>query len=319
MKNIFKGEHFYDLAKQAKFQPHPVVAVLLFLLVTSVATSVSGTPAGIVMYFFASRGAASPTELLTNLMTNNLSFTQTEAGIINAVNLWCTAIAAAIVIVYCRFAEGRSLKSMGLHREKLPQRYGIGLLAGMAAFSAVMGISAAVGAVNYRGMAMDNGFLYAIICVGWILQGAEEEIICRGFLMTTLSEKAPMWAAVLINSVVFSAMHLANPGVSIIALLNITLVGIFLSLLAVRCNSLIPSCAFHSVWNWAQGNFYGLAISGTSSGPSVMRFELAEGMELWTGGQFGLEGGLAVTIVCAVLIAGVLLLPKKADTVKQVS
>lgn len=307
MKSFFDGQHYYDLAKQAKFKPHPLLALLLFLLVFYAAQSISGIPLGVCQFAIGSQYDAD----ILDIALNQVNYTQSDAEIIMVVQLFSTAFVAALVLLYCRFAEGRSIKSMGLSCEKLFKRYGLGLIIGAAAFSAVVGVSVMVGAVKYTGTAMNNGLMYSLICIGWIIQGAEEEIVCRGFLMTTLSTRLPMWAAVVINSVFFSAMHLMNPGMSVLALINIALIGIAFSLLAVRCNSLIPSCAFHSVWNWAQGNFYGLPVSGMNSGSSVLRFELSEGMELWTGGKFGLESGLATTIVSIVLIALFLLLPKK--------
>ncbi len=83
------------------------------------------------------------------------------------------------------------------------------------------------------------------------------------------------------------------------------------AMLAIRFDSLFVCCAAHSIWNLAQGNFYGLPVSGFNMDFSVFRFELAEDMELWTGGAFGLEGSLSETIVMAVVIAALVIVVKK--------
>lgn len=307
MKSIFSGEHYYDSAKQAKFLPHPALALLLFILVYYTAQYFSEVPVIAGQIVFALNNGIG----IADVLAGKAVFNGNEAGILIIIKLLSTSITAALVILYCRFIECRSLKSMGLSRDRFLSRYGIGAVIGFAMFSAVVGITALAGAASCTGSGVDNGLLFAGLCAGWVIQGAEEEIVCRGFLMTTLSERMPAWAAVVINSALFSAMHLFNNGTNVLALINIFLWGIVLSLLAIRSNSLIPSCALHSVWNWAQGNFYGLPVSGMLYGSSVLKFELSEGRELWTGGSFGLEGGLGATAAAVLAIGLILFLPKK--------
>jgi uncharacterized protein len=59
--------------------------------------------------------------------------------------------------------------------------------------------------------------------------------------------------------------------------------------------------AIHSFWNWAQGNLLGLEVSGSTIGGTTLLNLKANGNDLITGGAFGPEGGLAITLV---LIAG---------------
>ena len=63
--------------------------------------------------------------------------------------------------------------------------------------------------------------------------------------------------------------------------------------------------ALHSVWNLVQGNVYGIKVSGMETSCTVFSASLTGGREIFHGGSFGLEGGLAVTIV---LLAGIAVL-----------
>jgi len=303
MTNIFKGEHFTDKAKEAKFMPHLAIIIILFLLVFFGGSMLTFFPQLALQFALA--------DIDTSGEIPTISFPGDNAEWYSAFLLLLTIIPAAATILYCRFIEKRSLESMGLKKEKFFANYGIGMVIGFAAYSATLGITALAGAANYEGGDFRNPLMYAVICVGWIIQGAEEEIVCRGYMMATLSTKMPLWVAVLVSSASFGIMHFFNTGFSLLAFVNITLVGIAFALLAIRCNSLIPSCAFHSVWNWAQGNFYGMPVSGNASGPSVMKFSLPEGMDIWTGGAFGVESGLGTTIMMVVLSAALLLIPQK--------
>lgn len=70
----------------------------------------------------------------------------------------------------------------------------------------------------------------------------------------------------------------------------------------MREGSLWGISALHSVWNWVQGNFFGFEVSGTNASGGTLLNLLATGKDWLTGGAFGPEGGLAVTIV---LVAGI--------------
>ena len=100
---------------------------------------------------------------------------------------------------------------------------------------------------------------------------------------------------------------------NVLPMINLILFGVFMSVLVLKLNSIWMACAIHSVWNFVQGNFYGILVSGNDFGPSVFRFESTEGMELLNGGSFGMEGGIATSVVLTVSIIIVLLLkPREA-------
>lgn len=316
LQTIFSGDHFTDGAKQAKFQPAWWIQIILFVAVFSLAQ----TPQAIVIYAviivkIVMDKSIEGTEEITRALGE---MTMNPTGEVLIAQLLSTLLPAAIVIIYCRFVERRSLNSMGFIKKGCVVKYLIGIVAGFAMFSATLLISYLFGAVKYVGTDLQNGVMFALMCVGWLIQGAEEEIICRGYFMPSLSSKLPLWAAVLISSVFFSLMHIFNGGFNLIVLLNLTLTGIMFAVLAIRFDSLFVCCACHSIWNLVQGNFYGLPVSGIDAGGSVFRFELAENMDLWTGGVFGLEGSLSETIVMVIVIAAVVFIPKKRKNAESV-
>lgn len=311
LQTIFSGEHFSDRAKEAKFQPPWWAQILLFVLVFNAAQIPASIP--IIVSMIAEYFKEQSVQGIDTPFYEIVLSADAEGRLI-AVQLLSTVLSAAAVLLYCKLVERRSFHSMGFVKKNAVPSYFIGLAAGFAMFSATFLISYIAGAVKYIGSDMNNGVLYVLICVGWLFQGAEEEIVCRGYFMPSLSTKMPLWAAVLISSLFFSLMHLFNTGFNVIVLVNLTLTGIMFAVFAVRFDNLWVSCAIHSVWNFVQGNFYGLPVSGMATGPSVFRFELLDVSELWTGGEFGLEGSLSETIVMVVVIAAVTFIPKLKKT-----
>ena len=100
-------------------------------------------------------------------------------------------------------------------------------------------------------------------------------------------------------------LHGMNAGVGFLAFLNLTLFGIFMGLLFVRYENIWVVAAVHSIWNFLQGNVFGIQVSGSKIQPSLFTSDLIKGRELINGGSFGAEGGLAVTLV--LLFAGAVL------------
>ena len=309
LQTVFSGAHFTDGAKQAKFQPPWIVQIIMFVLVFLIVQ----IPQSIAIYvtMFVKLFSIEPMPDAEEISELIMQWSMNPTGEIMIAQLLSTIFPAVLCIIYCRFIERRSLNSMGFVKKGCAVKYLIGLGMGFLMFSATLLISFAFGAAKYVGTDLNNGTFFALMCFGWLIQGAEEEILCRGFFMPSLSEKLPLWAAVLISSVFFSLMHILNAGFNFIVLINLTLTGIMFALLAIRFDSLFVCCAAHSIWNLVQGNFYGLPVSGMDAGASVFRFELSENMELWTGGTFGLEGSLSETIVMVIVIAALAFIPKK--------
>ena len=75
--------------------------------------------------------------------------------------------------------------------------------------------------------------------------------------------------------------------------------------------------ALHSMWNFAQGNLFGIPVSGIRGLPSPLVSTAADGgwQEWINGGAFGVEGGLAATVVLLVACAVVLALPTKKSEI----
>lgn len=232
------------------------------------------------------------------------------------VQLFVTIVPILVLMLYVKFVEKRSIRTMGFVKEHAVTDYLIGMVAAFAMFSACVGICAATGAMTFEGYVLNGQYgLLGLFFVGFLVQGMSEEVVCRGFALTSVGSKSGALAGMLLNSLFFGAMHLLNSGVTAFSMVNLVLFGLFMSIVVLKLNSLWAACAIHSIWNFVQGNFYGVLVSGIDAGPSVFRFTGTQGMELWNGGSFGMEGGAATTIVLAVSIAVVLMMKPREKEV----
>lgn len=108
-----------------------------------------------------------------------------------------------------------------------------------------------------------------LLFVGFLFQGMSEEVVCRSFLMVSAANRAPLWIAVALNSLIFAAMHLANSGVTFFSFANLVLYGVFASFYFLRTDNVWGIAALHTAWNFTQGSVLGVEVSGRAhSGPA---------------------------------------------------
>ncbi len=257
-----------------------------------------------------------PVVIAQVLLTGRV-FEADEAGVSPVVSgfwlsLFLTVLFGSLILLvwlWIQFYERRGIASVGLEPQRGLFLYGRGMLIGLTTFSTIVGILAPFGFIAVEvgnpahvGMAALGGVLLMLI-PGWLVQGAAEEILTRGWMLPTLAVRYRPWVGVLISSLFFAVMHGLNPNLSFLALLNLFLYGLFAALYALREESLWGICAFHSIWNWAQGNLFGLAVSGQPVSGGMLFNLMETGPDWLTGGAFGPEGGLVTTIVLVISMA----------------
>ena len=232
-------------------------------------------------------------------------------------SLFATLGMILIAFLFCKLLQKRPLRTLGFRREGILKEYIIGIAAGFLVFSAAVLLCVVTGALELGGMspAFSAG-TFLLFTMGFMIQGMSEEVLCRGYFMVSVARRYPVVVAILANSLFFAALHLLNQGISVLAFLNLVLFGVFASIYFLKRGNIWGVAAFHSVWNLVQGNFYGIRVSGMEMQCSVLQSDMVTGKEIWNGGAFGLEGGLAVTIVYVAGIA-VLLCMKGKKSVQE--
>ncbi len=221
---------------------------------------------------------------------------------LRAAVLFGTIGTITVVLFYCLKFEGRRLFTLGICREGCVFEYLIGYLFGTAAITASAAIILATGNGVwhglYRGASTAYIFLYF---AGYLVQGFSEELLLRGFLLVSLSKNCSGTAAVFGSATAFALLHLGNNNVSPLALFNIFLFGVFAAICFLKRGSIWMISAFHSAWNFVQGNILGMSVSGGAASETVFGIELT-GADWLSGGAFGAEGSIFTTSVLSVCV-----------------
>lgn len=279
-----------------------LVFVLMFFIV-SIGEVIVMLPIELVVMF-------TDPDYITAIQTNDMVLMNEVANRIASSDTLLIAMLFAniaiilITIFFCKFIQKRSMRTLGFVKEGMWKEYGIGLLVGFGIFSVAVLICVLTGTLQITGLSSSFGIVtFVFFGLGYMIQGMAEEVLCRSYLMVSIARRYPMWVAVLLNALFFAALHLGNSGISPLAFVNLTLFGVFASVYFIKRGSIWGIGAVHTIWNFVQGNFYGIKVSGMETSCSVLDSISVEGGDFVNGGAFGLEGGIAVTIV---LVAGIL-------------
>ena len=305
-------------ARKARFQPKLILQILLFLAVFFVGNAI----ASVILIIPTLVGVFSDPQLIAAIRSGDigasldsamsLSMSIMEKPWIALISLFATIATTLVCIFYCRKIEKRSMASIGFRKPGWLMRY----LKGYAIGTVMLLICALVlwlmGDLDFAFAKRIPVFYILAFFVGFVIQGMSEEVLVRGYFMVSLNNRCHTAIAVGISSVAFALLHLGNPGISLLALLNLTLFGVFMAVYILRTDDLWGACAIHSAWNFAQGNLVGIRVSGMVQLPTVAIMRPLGEQDLFHGGAFGLEGGLIVTLVTLGAIALTLFLPQKA-------
>lgn len=303
MKELFKRTKMLDEAKVQSKARKPIVELPLFLLVFMIASSAQAIllyPA-LFYYIFSQK---SLNDFFVTSQIDIDAFMEAVTKIISEMPDWLmiyqlfvTVTLIIASIIYCRCVEKRSLASMGFRKRRMLFEYFIGLLIGVVLFAAVIGIGIAVGAFSFKGSLDFSIPVIIMYLVGYVIQGASEEVLVHGYYMTSLSRSTNSTFALVSSSLVFAFLHYANSNVSLVALINLFLFGLLMGMYVLKRGNIWGACAIHAVWNFLQGNVFGMSVSGMSKTMSIFSVASKDGFDLVTGGEFGPEGGLITTFI----------------------
>lgn len=215
--------------------------------------------------------------------------------------------ATVIVFLWVRFVEKRPFSSIGFGKEQFLRKYVKGAIVGFIFISIPVLLLVITGFVQLQIQPITTTVIFGILgsLVAFLVQGATEEIVIRGWLFPVISVRSRIWVGIVVTSLVFGFLHLLNPGITILSISNIISVGVFAAFYVLKENSLWGICAWHSIWNWAQYNVYGFAVSGMTIYSSPLFKSTTSGPEVLHGGAFGIEGSVITT--CLLTIASVVI------------
>ena len=316
---LWGAKNSLPLGKKPRSLP---MELLIFLLVSTIATTAQSILISIVTvalmfgdpkYYELAFSDNVTSEAITKYAEE---FAKDLPDWILALSLFGCVFMILTTIIYCKKFEKRKAYTFGFSTRSFGLEYLAGLLIGTVMISLPVLFCFITGCVSFS-FGSGTPWMIALYFLAFLVQAMGEEVMFRGYLLTTLARKNNIWVAVAFSSLFFALFHAGNASFSIIGFVNLALFGFFAAIVTLRRGSIWAISAIHAAWNFAQGNVFGFNVSGTPMTDTLLATKQNNFGAILSGGEFGLEGGLGATIVLLVAILLVLMSPtKKSETVK---
>ena len=203
----------------------------------------------------------------------------------------------ATLLLLFRIVYKRPLNQMGFYASAWFKQLALGGLFGFILASLIVIISLLSGLMQFTGVNLGY-FTHHLLWTGLLVYigvGFFEETLARGFIMTALKTTRNKWIIVILSSLIFGLLHIAVPSITLLSLINITMMGVLLAYLFIKTGKLWASIGIHITWNFVHGNIFG-SFTNNIAPISIFQAELI-GAEWLTGGEFGLGGGVICSLV----------------------
>lgn len=270
----------------------------------------------VAAYFFqysVERSVWSPVQHLAGLSL----FSRGEMSLLNYGGLmvvrltWNALLLAAIWICLGRPYDGFPL------RDRTGIRYfSIGMLTGLLVMVlAILGI-AGLGdaAISRSGQSSVSALAYGS---GWLafdaLGALGEELYGRAAILLVAERFFGWKGAIVVSGLMFSVVHLGNPGASAIWLVRLGVQGALLAYAVYRTRSFWWSVGYHASWNWASAPLFGAVGSGYLDEGHLFNFN-PHGSAWITGGAVGPEGSVFAFLAVMMALALLLIVTRNRTT-----
>ncbi len=229
-----------------------------------------------------------------------------DAQTITLITYYGYIIVSGVALIYWRLIEKKPLSEMGLTKHF--GSYFIGAAAGIFLLTLSVVVIVLTGNIEYRGVFENADILLIILLIGgFIIQGATEEILCRGIVFHAVKEKTSLGAAIAVSTVMFviphwSSLFAGETIYGVIGIINLVLISLIFSILTIHFKSIWAACGLHSFWNAVLYSVLGLNLSGNDKTVTAVFNMQSVGQNIWNGAEYGIEASGITTIVLTVTV-----------------
>ena len=281
-----------------------LVFVLLYFIGSMVQSMVLSVPMSLWMLssqggsmLAALEAGASPQDLVLKLMENMPDW-------LAVVGLYGSAGLGAAALIYGLRFQKRKLSAMGLARAGAAGEYLLGLGVGLALFTGALAVGAALGGFHpVRGLARDGQPLLCLATLlGCLIQGASRELLIRGCFAPSVGARVPVPYALLMSTLISGMLETGGALLSM-RTVNGLLLGLLLGIWAIKRGRIWSACAIHGVWSFAGSFLFGFAPAGEHGGIRLLDVDVDAYRPMLTGGLYGPQASICVTVVLLAALA----------------
>ncbi|MFC5630599.1 MULTISPECIES: CPBP family intramembrane glutamic endopeptidase [Streptococcus] len=218
--------------------------------------------------------------------------------------LFSFAFIASAILLWTRLVEKSPWAGLGIFRKNFWKQFSLGWFLGAGLLLSCVLLMMVLGAVKITSVNFSPSLVgrFLVLILAWSVQSTTEELLCRGWLFTSLSTRYPIYWSIFVSAFFFTIIHIGNDGLSLIPLLDLFSFGVLAALCFLKFNNLWVISGIHAAWNCFQGSVFAFPVSGNSTGAAFVNVSL-HGKNWLSGGPFGVEGSLISVLVQLIFIS----------------
>jgi membrane protease YdiL (CAAX protease family) len=182
---------------------------------------------------------------------------------------------------------------------------GLGVLFGAASIGLAALITLISGATVFQyNASAGSAAILSTLTVSFVvfaIGAAAEEAFFRGYILQTFTRAHLILFGIAFTSLFFAYTHTKNPSANYLSFVNTALAGLWFGAAYLKTRTLWFAFGLHLAWNWVQGAILGISVSGINEITVAPVFQASNvGSTFLSGGDYGIEGGIACTIALIV-------------------
>lgn len=214
--------------------------------------------------------------------------------------LTAQALAGVVTAIFmANSIDRRPLSDLGVRPE--PGALGWGFFLGVICATAVTLFISAVGKRHVESVFDKTHADVPLFALVVLAAAFMEELFFRGYVYANLREMYSAGRTVVLSSLAFATVHTTNPEASVLAWINVVLVGAVLGQLREITGGILMPLGLHVGWNLSLGMLFGVRVSGLNL-PSAFHIALEDLPPVLGGGDFGPEASLVLTGLFMVIV-----------------
>ena len=225
-------------------------------------------------------------------------------------------ILAAITIISAtwgmtRFVDHRPFQTIGFNFNNVFKDLFFGISIGIIWLSASLGVFTLFSWASFLSPVGFSWSILIVAAISMLFNVLTQELLLCGFIFQTIRSRSNVIVALIISAALFSVYHAPAFHGQLLPALNVFAAGFLFCLAYIVTDNLWFPIAIHFTWDVLLGPVMGLTESGqTGLGGGWKLFNI-NGPRLFTGGAFGIEGGLVVTLTTITIIIFICIFQRK--------
>jgi membrane protease YdiL (CAAX protease family) len=203
------------------------------------------------------------------------------------------------------FIDHRPFQTIGFNFNSVFKDLLVGVVVGFIWLAASLGVLYLSGWASLTRPVGFSWTILAVAAVSMLFNVLTQELLLCGFIFQTIRDKSNLIIALLISAALFAVYHAAAFQGEWLPAVNVFAAGLVFCLAYIITGNLWFPIAIHFTWDVLLGPVLGLTESSKADLGGGWKMFTLNGPSLYTGGKFGLEGGLIVTLTTVVILIAV--------------